>query len=153
MDMDVNVNGARVKSQEYPRFTKEQGPQRSAGRATPPPTTRGGSEWYCGGGFRTAKAVEPRTVASTLPPLSVAPWFPDSADRQVSESNSRSFTSASLCRTQSLPFLFHSFGYDLSTLPLRYIPLLLHRSHYHVYITLVTISSPMDLEIEKTHLR
>lgn len=37
----------------------------------------------------------PRTVASTPPPLSVASRFPDTADkhRQVSESNSRSFTS------------------------------------------------------------
>lgn len=61
-----------------------------------PATGVGGGRRVRGGGFRTAKAVEPRTVASTLPPLSVAPRFPDSADRQVSESNSRSFTSASL---------------------------------------------------------
>lgn len=36
-----------------------------------------------GGGFRTAKAVGPRTVASTLPPLSVASRFPDTADRHT----------------------------------------------------------------------
>lgn len=36
-----------------------------------------------------------RIVASMIPPLSVASRFPDCVDWQVSESNSRSFTSFS----------------------------------------------------------
>lgn len=70
---------------------------------------RKGSGCRRGGGFRTAKAVGPRTVASTLPPLSVASRFPDTADRhrQVSESNSRSFTSQPtriVSPSRSIPF-------------------------------------------------
>lgn len=78
-------------------WKEEQGPRRRGGRIDDDNDGGdGGREGFRReGGFRTAKAVGPRTVASTLPPLSVASRFPDTADRhwQVSESNSRSFTS------------------------------------------------------------
>lgn len=89
-----SMNGATERSpKSIPVSRRNRDP---GGVVAGPATGVGGGRRVRGGGFRTAKAVEPRTVASTLPPLSVAPRFPDSADRQVSESNSRSFTSASL---------------------------------------------------------